>query len=277
MLSFTPFLKRIFCPILLGISLLLIAQPSLALTVKDIPNPQKLNRNWVADTADLLTADTEAKLNSIIWGLERKSSAEIAVVTVAETAPSPTPKDFATELFNYWGIGKVGKNNGVLFLISQGDRRVEIETGYGVTKILPDATIAKIIQQKILPEFERGNFDEGTIIGTQALITPLLEARQLNYEWDATAIRIVVAIVLILTSLCLFLILSPLLFPKSKSNQKADGYTGSYGVSHGLDFTDNSGSGNYGGFGGGSSGGDGGGGSFGGGDGGGGGDAGGGW
>jgi uncharacterized protein len=29
----------------------------------------------------------------------------------------------------------------VLFLISKGDRRVEIETGYGVEAILPDAKV----------------------------------------------------------------------------------------------------------------------------------------
>ena len=263
MLSINRFLKKVFCPIFLSLSLFLVAQPSLALTVRDIPNPRELNGSWVADTADLLTADTEAKLNKIISALEQKNSSEIAVVTVPETSPSPTPKDFTTELFNYWHIGKYGNNNGILFLISKGDRRVEIETGYGLTEILPDAKVGKIIQQKIVPEFKQSHFDEGTIAGTQALITSLQEYRQPNSLAKPLEI-IVVAMVLILAGLGLLMMVSPLLFPKSKSNVTVDDESRTYGVS--SNFSDNSGSGSSDGFGGGSSGGDGGGGSFGGGD-----------
>lgn len=264
--SLNRFLKQIFCSIFICLSLFIIAKPSLALTVRDIPNPRQLNSTWVADRADLLTADTEATLNRIISELEQKNSSEIAVVTVPETSPSPTPKDFATELFNYWHIGKYGNNNGVLFLISKGDRRVEIETGYGLTEILPDAMVGKIIQQKILPEFKQGHFEEGTIAGTQALITSLLEYRPPNSLAKPLEI-IVVATVLILAGLGLFMMLSNLLFFKSKSNVKVGDRSRSYGVS--FYFSDNYGSESSSGFGGGSSGGDGGGGSFGGGDGGG--------
>ena len=54
----------------------------------------------------------------IIDNLERADGTEITVVTVLETAPAESPKTFATELFNYWGIGKAELDNGILFLIS---------------------------------------------------------------------------------------------------------------------------------------------------------------
>lgn len=266
MLSVTPIFKRVLCPIFLCISLFLIAQPSLALTVQDIPNPRQLNRTWVADTANLLTANTEVKLNRLISTLEEKNTCEIAVVTVPETAPAATPKEFATELFNYWHIGKYGKNNGVLFLISRGDRRVEIETGYGLTKILPDAMLVNLIQQKITPEFKQGHFDEGTLAGTEALIASLQKYKP---PYMAKPVELmVVAIVLIMAGIGLWMMLSALRFHSSKYNRKIYAKTSSYGVSGTVDFSDSSGVGNYGGFGGGSSGGDGGGGGFGGGDGG---------
>jgi uncharacterized protein len=90
-----------------------------------------------------------------------------------ETKPADSLKAFATELFNYWHIGKKGQDNGVLFLISKGDRRVEIETGYGVEAILPDAKVGSIIQQEITPRFKQGDFDAGTLAGTQALVMVL--------------------------------------------------------------------------------------------------------
>ncbi len=144
-----------------------------ALTVEEVPNPQQRNGTWVTDMADILSQDTERQLNQMISELEIENGTEIAVVTVPETSPAASPKAFTTELFNHWGIGKADENNGVLFLISIGDRRVEIETGYGIEPILPDAQVGQIIETKITPHFKQGDFDAGTLAGTQALVVQL--------------------------------------------------------------------------------------------------------
>ncbi|MEQ8957318.1 MAG: TPM domain-containing protein [Coleofasciculus sp. C2-GNP5-27] len=107
-----------------------------ALTVEEVPNPRQVNGTWVTDMAEILSEDTENQLNQMISELETENGTEIAVVTVPKTSPSPSPKAFTTELFNHWGIGKADQDNGVLFLISTDDRRVEIETGYGIEPIL---------------------------------------------------------------------------------------------------------------------------------------------
>jgi uncharacterized protein len=109
----------------------------------------------------------------MIAQLEHKNGTEIAVVTVPETQPADSPKQFATTLFNYWGIGKKGKNNGVLFLISKGDHRVEIETGYGIEPILPDAKVGNIIDTQITPRFKQGDFNGGTLAGTKAVVVAI--------------------------------------------------------------------------------------------------------
>ena len=147
--------------------------PSLALTVEEVPNPRQEDGSWVTDMSDILSNKTEAKLNELILQLEQQNGTEIAVVTVPETTPSATSKEFTTELFNYWGIGKADEDNGVLFLISTADRRVEIETGYGIEAILPDAKVSQIIDTKITPQFKQENYDDGTLAGTQALVETL--------------------------------------------------------------------------------------------------------
>ncbi|KST68298.1 TPM domain-containing protein [Mastigocoleus testarum] len=158
----------------LCLAVFLFPLKSEALTVQEVPNPrQEVYGAWVTDMAEILTDSTEAQLNQMIEELEAKNGTEIAVVTVAETAPAASPKEFTTELFNYWGIGKKEQDNGVLFLISVGDRRVEIETGYGVEGILPDAKVGKIIDTKIKPQFKQGDFDGGTLAGTKALVIAL--------------------------------------------------------------------------------------------------------
>lgn len=179
------------------------ARPTLAITVPEIPNPRQIYGGWVSDTANLLTPQTEAKLNQKISNLQKDNSSEIAIVTVLETGIS-TPKQFATELFNYWKIGNKERNNGVLFLISRDDRRVEIETGYGVEKILSNEQVSKIIERQIIPYFKVGNFDEGTLVGTEKIILALKEFQVTN-ERDLSTVneRDTVTVIIILTSILL--------------------------------------------------------------------------
>ena len=144
-----------------------------ALTVEEVINPRQDNGGWVTDMGDILSDRTETELNSLITNLEQTNGAEIAVVTVPKTAPADSPKAFATELFNHWGIGKAETDNGILFLISTADKRVEIETGYGVEGILSDAQVGNIIDRQITPQYKQGNYDRGTLDGTRALISSL--------------------------------------------------------------------------------------------------------
>jgi len=157
----------------LYVAFFLVPCPGLALTVQEVPNPRQVSGGWVTDKAEILQPETETQLNQMIARLEAKNGAEIAVVTVPETAPAASPKEFTTNLFNYWKIGKKGQDNGVLFLISVKDRRVEIETGYGVEGILPDGKVGNIIKTQITPRFRQKDFDGGTLAATRAIIVSL--------------------------------------------------------------------------------------------------------
>ena len=173
--------KQIISSSLLCFSAIAFPVTSQAITVQEVPNPRQVNNTWVTDKANILSDSTETQLNQLISDLEAKNGSEIAVVTVPDTKPSATPKAFATELFNFWGIGKKGKNNGVLLLISSGERRVQIETGSGIQSILPDAKAVGIIETEITPRFKQQDFDGGTLAGTKALVnvlqTPMVNAQ----------------------------------------------------------------------------------------------------
>jgi uncharacterized protein len=158
----------------------------LALEVKDVPNPRQINGTWVTDMAGMLDEPTEAQLNSLISQLERKNGTEIAVVTVPETTPSASPREFTTKLFNYWKIGKKGRDNGVLFLISKSARRVEIETGYGMEAILPDSQVGNMIDTQITPRFKQGDFNGGTLAGTKALVVAIEKPQSSSASQEPT-------------------------------------------------------------------------------------------
>ena len=177
--------KQIIGSSLLGFSAIAFPVTSQAITVQEVPNPRQVNNTWVTDKANILSDSTETQLNQMISYLETKNGSEIAVVTVPDTKPSATPKAFATELFNFWGIGKKGKNNGVLFLISSGERHVQIETGSGIQSILPDAKAVGIIETEITPRFKQQDFDGGTLAGTKALVK-VLQTPRVNSQSQTT-------------------------------------------------------------------------------------------
>lgn len=134
------------------------------------PEPQ----GWVNDFANVLAPQTKEQLNNLIADVEKQTTAEIAVVTVESTAPL-TPKQYATELLNRWKVGKKGKDNGVLILLAVKDRRIEIETGYGVEGILPDGKVGEIIRTYMVPYFKNNRWGEGLIAGTQQIARVILE------------------------------------------------------------------------------------------------------
>jgi len=158
---------------LLCFTCLLITSVGLALDVNRVPNPRQSSGSWVTDMAHLLKPATIVQMNQMITNLETKNGSEVAVVTVPETKPAASPKEFATSLFNKWQIGKKDLNNGVLLLVSKHDRRVEIETGYGVESILPDARVGQIISSEMTPRFKQGDYNAGVLAGTSALVNVL--------------------------------------------------------------------------------------------------------
>jgi uncharacterized membrane protein YgcG len=84
----------------------------------------------VHDFANLLSPAQRESLETLSQSVERQTTAELAIVTVP-TLDGQSIDSYAHELFNQWGIGKKGLNNGVLLLVAPQERRMRIEVGYG--------------------------------------------------------------------------------------------------------------------------------------------------
>src|SRR5258706_8059882 len=79
--------------------------------------------SYVTDAARLLDESTRSQIESICVELEQKTSAELAVVTV-RSLDGRDIESYANELFKAWGIGKKGKDNGVLYLVAPQERNM---------------------------------------------------------------------------------------------------------------------------------------------------------
>jgi uncharacterized protein len=115
---------------------------------------------YVNDFAPALDDSAEQYLEEFLQTLERDTTAEVVVATVA-SLEGMTVEEYANRLFAGWGIGQAADDNGVLLLVAPGDRAVRIEVGYGLEPILPDGLAGEIIRTEILPEFRAGNVPRG--------------------------------------------------------------------------------------------------------------------
>ena len=70
-----------------------------------------------------------------------------------------------------WKIGQKGKNNGIVILWAPQDRKINIQTGYGMEGALPDAYAKRIIEQEIKPNFRELRYYEGLNRATDRIIT----------------------------------------------------------------------------------------------------------
>ncbi len=133
-----------------------------------IPSKPKVER-LVNDFADILSPEQEKALEDTLDKFARKTSTQIAVVTIKDLG-GMDPYQYAFEILDKWGIGQRGKDNGVVMLIkpklSKNDRgHIAIQVGYGLEGVLPDATVKLIIDKAIIPYFKKGDFYGGIMNG----------------------------------------------------------------------------------------------------------------
>lgn len=126
------------------------------------PSPQ----GPINDVAHVLDVATTTELEKLVADVRDKTTAEIAVVTVP-SLDGMTVEEYANKLFAAWGIGKKGKDNGVLILVAPTERKIRIEVGYGLEPVLPDGLAGDIIRNEMLPEFRSGSYTTGVLRGTR--------------------------------------------------------------------------------------------------------------
>ena len=126
----------------------------------------------VVDQAGLLNSKTTAQLEQQLQAHEAATGNQVVVVTLKDLQEL-TIEDYGYQLGRAWGIGQKNKNNGVLLIVVPSLHKVRIEVGYGLEGVLTDAISSNIIQMVILPAFRSGNFDQGVLQGSEAIIQAL--------------------------------------------------------------------------------------------------------
>lgn len=125
-------------------------------------------KGWINDFANIIDNNYKQKLEFLITEVEQKTSSEISIVTIA-SLEGENLEDYTNRLFQKWGLGKKGKDNGVIVLLALSERKVRIEVGYGLEGILPDGLCGEIIRNYMLGFLKEGNYGAGIYNGTLAV------------------------------------------------------------------------------------------------------------
>ena len=126
----------------------------------------------VVDQARVLSPSIKDELETMLATHENNTTNQVVVVTIKSLGNAQI-EEYSLELARHWGIGQKGKDNGVVLVVAPNDKQVRIEVGYGLEGTLTDALSSNIINYYIIPEFKKGDIQNGIKIGTQKIIALL--------------------------------------------------------------------------------------------------------
>lgn len=126
----------------------------------------------VNDLADLVSAETEARISSSLEEFEGRTGHQVAVLTIP-SLEGESLEEFSLRVAETWKLGRAEQDDGVLLLVARDDRKMRIEVGYGLEADLTDAESGRILRNIMTPRFKAGDFDGGIEQGVTAIVGTL--------------------------------------------------------------------------------------------------------
>lgn len=196
-----PSSKLILKILLLGF-LLFFCTAVLALEVPEKPVSR------VSDYAGMLSSQTVMDLSQVLSNIETQTGGlQIAIVTFP-SLEGDNLEDFSIRLAEKWKIGQKDKDNGVIIIIINNDRKIRIEVGYGLEAILTDALCSQIVAQSIVPHFKKGEYETGIKEAISAIASTVAEnsstqvvSRKTTKIIELIFILIIIIVIIIVSNL----------------------------------------------------------------------------
>ena len=172
-------MRRIVIAVLLVISSVLasakVYKPS------DIQPVHLEDRNrYVCNPDGILSEAAVDSIDAAFRIIEDSTGVQALIAVVSDIDPDDC-LEFAHQLGEKVGVGRSSSNNGLVILLSTGERCIRFATGYGIEGVLPDAICKRIQERYMNRYFADDNWDEGMIAGAEALKEILLKG---EYDED---------------------------------------------------------------------------------------------
>jgi len=148
---------------------------------------------YVNDFTGTLTPQQQQLLEFELAAFERRTGSPIAILIVSTTRPE-TIEQYSIRVADEWGlghsesanrhedpdqvrtdeIGKMkdvrGRNDGILILVAKNDRRIRLEIGAALKRLIPDIRAQFIVEESITPRFRTGDYAGGLRLAVDDLL-----------------------------------------------------------------------------------------------------------
>ncbi len=136
--------------------------------------PELLNSNSaVQDFTNTLNRSEKASLDAKLKQFTNQTSTALVIAIVPDLNGYDIV-EYADMLGDKWKIGQAGKDNGILIVVKPKTRssqgRVRISVGYGLEGAVPDAITKRIIENEMIPHFQRNDYYTALVKSTNVLI-----------------------------------------------------------------------------------------------------------
>ena len=138
-----------------------------------LPEP----RGYVSDHAQAIDGDWKERIRSVCQDLERKTGVEMVVVTVPSIKPFGSANEYATALYEKWGIGSTQQEHGVMVLVAVEERQAAITLGRQMLPVITPTVMSQVGRESLQPSIALGHFGEGLYRAVVALASPAQEVR----------------------------------------------------------------------------------------------------
>ena len=147
-----------------GLVFMLAAAPSL----RAEPEVPYLS-NPVVDLAQMIDEGSTRELNQVLGQEVERGGPQIAILTVPSLEGS-TIEQFSIRVTDQWKLGSAKKDDGLLILIAQKDRKLRIEVGQGLEGSITDVHAHRVISEVLVPALRRSQIGAGLLTATKLLL-----------------------------------------------------------------------------------------------------------
>lgn len=138
----------------------------------------------VHDAADVLSIAEEAELEGLNRELFEKTRVALVVLTVPQLR-NETIEQLGVRAGTEWGAGTAAEDRGIVLVFALKDRRIRIETGYGVEGFLPDGLAGQVIDSAV-PLLRDNRFGPGLVLIDRSLVG--IAAREFQVTIDGSVV-----------------------------------------------------------------------------------------
>jgi uncharacterized protein len=165
-----------------------------------IPEKPKFQTS-VYDYASLLSSSQKNSLEQKLVKYSDTTSTQI-VIAIINSTEGENINFLGAQWGQKWGIGQAKEDNGILILLAKNDRKIAINTGYGIEYLLTDALSKRIIERDIIPYFKQNDYYGGLNRGADAIFEVLngeyQGSRKSNDEFPIGVIFVLIFIFIII-------------------------------------------------------------------------------